>query len=383
MRIAQLAPVAEAVPPLLYGGTERVVDWLTTELVRRGHEVTLFASGDSRTTATLVPVRPNALRLNTPPLYDGTAWSLVGALELLERVGEFDVVHNHLDFLALPALRGTGVPVVTTLHGRLDVDGLAPVYRHLRDCPLIAISDDQRAQLPEAHWVGTVHHGLPLECYEPGPGRGDYLVFLGRISPEKRPHVAIEAARRAGVRLVVAAKVDSVDRVYFEETVAPLLRAPGIEFIGEVDEAGKAALLRDARALLFPILWPEPFGIAMVEAMAYGAPVITRRCGSTPEIVLDGVSGFVCDDDEAIVRAIGQIDRLDRAACRRRVEERFSVERMADDYEAIFMGLRRDVKAPPRPQRRASVSTGPAPATAASTAADARPRRPPARARPA
>lgn len=336
MRIAQLAPVAETVPPALYGGTERVIDWLTSELVRRGHQVTLFASGDSSTSANLVPVRRRSIRLEAPPRVDGGAWSLISALELIERADEFDVVHNHLDFLPLLALRGLGLPVLTTLHGRLDIDGLAPLYRRFSEFPLVSISDAQRPPLGEVNWLATVHHGLPLDRYDPGPGGGDYFVFLGRISPEKRPHIAIDAARRAGVRLVLAAKVDRVDREYFEKEVEPRLHHPGIEFIGEVDEIGKAELLRDARGLLFPILWPEPFGLAMTEAMAFGTPVITRRCGSTPEVVAHEKTGFVCDDDDALVDAIARIDRIDRAACRGWVEERFSVGRMARDYEALY-----------------------------------------------
>jgi glycosyltransferase involved in cell wall biosynthesis len=341
MRIAQLAPIAEPVPPLLYGGTERVVDWLTTELRGRGHEITLFASGDSQTEATVVPVRPKALRLDAPPRFDGAAWALVGALAVLDRLDEFDVVHNHLDFAPLAVLQGASslTPVLTTLHGRLDIDGLLPLSRRLARFPLVSISDAQRSALPEASWAATVYHGLPMDEYVPGPGRGDYFLFLGRISAEKRPHVAIHAARRAGVRLVIAAKVDEVDRDYFETEVVPLLGYPGIDFVGEVDEAGKARLLRDARGLLFPILWPEPFGLVMVESMAFGTPVITRRCGSTPEVVSHGRTGFVCDDDDALQAAIRGIDRIDRAACRRWVESRFSVGRMAAQYEAIYERL--------------------------------------------
>jgi glycosyltransferase involved in cell wall biosynthesis len=309
---------------------------LTCELVRRGHSVTLFASGDSTTAGDLTAIVPRSLRANANGLTDHAAWQLYAIGRMVERLREFDVVHSHLDYLCFPSLRGAGAPLLTTLHGRLDLDGLREIYGHYREFPLVSISDSQRDPLPDANWIATVHHGLPLQSYVVGPGDGDYFVFLGRISPEKRPHVAIQAARRAGVRLVIAAKVDVVDRAYFETTIAPLLEDPLIEFIGEVDEVDKADLLGNARGLLFPILWPEPFGLAMTEAMAYGTPVITRRCGSTPEVVDHGRVGYVCDDDDEIVAALRRIDRIDRSACRRWVEERFSVERMADRYEELY-----------------------------------------------
>jgi glycosyltransferase involved in cell wall biosynthesis len=256
-----------------------------------------------------------------------------------DRAGEFDVIHSHLDVLGLPAWRGCRAPVVSTLHGRLDLPGLPDLLREFDDQPLVSISDAQRAPAPDACWAATIHHGLPLAPYTVGPGRGDYVVFLGRISPEKRPDAAITIARRAGVRLVITAKVDRVDREYFATVVEPLLREPGVEFVGEVDDAAKVALLRDARALLFPILWPEPFGLAMIEALACGTPVLTRRCGSTPEIVDDPRVGVVADDDDALVAALGRLDQLDRAACRAHVERRFTVGRMADAYEALYRRL--------------------------------------------
>ena len=336
MRIAQIAPVCESVPPKGYGGTERVVSWLTEELVRRGHRVTLFASADSRTRGRLVPVVERALDRG-----GGSDSVMAHVLEIgmvQRRLAEFDVLHSHIDYLAFPAFRDSDPPLVTTLHGRLDIEELAPIVRHFWQRPLVSISDSQRAPLPAANWVATVHHGLPLADYPFGDGRGDYLLFLGRMSPEKRPDVAIDAARRAGVRLVLAAKVDPTDRDYFESAVRPRLAEPGIEFIGEVDQMAKIALLRDARALLFPILWPEPFGLVMIEAMACGTPVIARRCGSVDEVVGAGV-GRICDDDAALVPAIAEAGSIDRARCRRWVEQWFSVERMATAYERIYRRL--------------------------------------------
>ena len=337
LRIAQVAPLYEAVPPALYGGTERVVSWLTEELVRRGHQVTLFASGDSHTGARLVAPTKRAVRGSTEvdPLF-----THLGELaSVQDQAAQFDVIHSHVDVLGLLGFRRTGrTPVVTTLHGRLDLPSLPDLLEQVRDMPLVSISDAQRSPAPRAGWIGTVYHGLPLTEYVMGAGRGDYAVFLGRISPEKRPDAAIEIARRAGMRLVIAAKIDDADRAYFEQ-IEHLFRLPGVDFIGEVNEREKVALLGEARALLFPILWPEPFGLAMIEAMACGTPVLTRRCGSTPEIVDDPRVGIVCDDDEGLVRALGRVDDFDRAACRELVERRFSVEQMADGYEAIYRSL--------------------------------------------
>jgi glycosyltransferase involved in cell wall biosynthesis len=357
MRIAQVAPVAEAVPPERYGGTERVVSWLTEELVRRGHEVTLFAAGSSQTSATLVPVVPCALR-QSDQRYDSVTWQPVEEALVQERADEFDIIHSHIDEFAVTMLNGgVSTPVVTTLHGRLDRNDVQQLLENDR-MPAVSISYAQRDPVPSAWWAANIYHGLPLDRYRPAPGDGDYLVFLGRISPEKRPHVAIDIARRAGVRLVIAAKVDAADRQYFEEVVRPRLSDPLVDFVGEVDEQAKGQLLRHARALLFPILWPEPFGLAMTEALAYGTPVITRRCGSTPEVVAHGRVGYVCDDDESLVDAVQQVGRIDRADCRRWVEERFSVERMTADYERAFETLATDHTDAP------SVTIAPAPQAA-------------------
>ena len=338
MRIALLAPLAEAVPPRLYGGTERVVHWLTEGLLARGHEVTLFASGDSRTRARLVPVVERALRLDPSDLREDVALHLLEAELCRLAVDEFDVVHSHIDYLAFNVLRGLPACTVTTLHGRLDLDGLAALYEH-HDGALVSISDAQRVALPRARWVATVHHGLMLDDYRFAPAGGSFLLFLGRMSPEKRPDVAIRVARRAGIPIVLAAKLEPQQRAYFDDAVAPLLREPGVDFIGEVDDARKVDLLGQARALLFPVLWPEPFGLAMIEAMACGTPVVARRCGSIPEVVEDGVTGFVCDDDDQLVEAVARAHEIDRAACRRSVEQRFSNGRMAADYEALYDSL--------------------------------------------
>jgi glycosyltransferase involved in cell wall biosynthesis len=342
MRIALLAPLHEAVPPHRYGGTERVLSWLTEELVRRGHTVTLFASGDSRTEATVVPVTPVALRPCGAKEVIGPHLKQIALLR--DRLSEFDVIHSHVDFFALPFHRHGDPPIVTTLHGRLDLPEFAPVYTAFQNEAFVSISNAQRLPVPDLRWVATVYHGLPLAEYPVGPGRGDYVLFLGRISPEKRPHAAIDVARRAGVRLVLAAKVDPTDRAYYEEAIVPRLAVAGsaVDYVGETDLAETVRLLQDARALLFPIDWPEPFGLAMIESMACGTPVVTRRCGSTPEVVDHGSTGFVCDDDEDVLLALKRLDRIDRATCRAQVEARFTVERMTDDYEAVYRRLERE-----------------------------------------
>ncbi len=339
MRVAMVAPLAEAVPPTLYGGTERVVSVLTEELARRGHDITLFASGDSITDARLVSSVPRALRLD-PDVHDYVASTLVGLTEVYGRSNQFDLIHNHVDYLAFPFARLTGTSTITTVHGRLDLAETQRLYRAFPEARLVALSRDQRTHLPEANWVGTVSNGIDLRNFHFRPDPGDYLVFLGRISPEKRPDRAIAIARDAGMRLVMAAKVDTVDQAYYEHAIAPLIRAtPGVEFIGEIDESGKDKLLGGAYAYLFPIDWPEPFGLTMVEAMATGTPVIAYRAGSVPEVVVDGVTGFVCDTVSAMVAAVARVPDLDRAACRRHVERHFSTVAMADGYEQIYAAM--------------------------------------------
>jgi glycosyltransferase involved in cell wall biosynthesis len=345
MRIAQVAPLFESVPPRLYGGTERVVSDLTEELVRRGHEVTLFASGDSCTTATLVPVVDRALRFgaDTRDLLTAEFARQMGMV--FSRAADFDVIHCHVDYLAFPFSMLTRTRTVHTIHGRLDLPHLVPVYRQFNTVPLVSISDAQRAPLEAVgvHWAGTVYHGLPTERYAFSPEDRGYLAFLGRISPEKQPDLAIEIARRVGLPIKIAAKIDAVDREYYERTVAPLLDDPLVEYLGEIGDADKAAFLGSARALLFPIDWPEPFGLVMIEAMACGTPIVARPCGSVPEVVVDGRTGFVGSSLVELADAVKRIDEIDRAECRRHVEAHFSVERMAEDYEAVYrrLGARR------------------------------------------
>ncbi|HEX7054980.1 MAG TPA: glycosyltransferase family 4 protein [Burkholderiales bacterium] len=339
MRIAQIAPLTESVPPKLYGGTERVVHYLTEELVRQGHEVTLFASGDSRTSARLIAPVPRALRLD-PQVRDSLPHVMLQMEQVRRHAWEFDVLHFHVDLVHFPVFRELRRRTVTTLHGRLDLPDIVPFYTEFRDMPLVSISRDQRGYLPHVHWIGTVHHGLPLSALplnaEP---EGDYLAFIGRIAPEKRPDRAIAIARRAGMRLRIAAKVDAVDRDYFQRQIEPLLTAPHVEFVGEIGEDQKADFLGNARALLFPVDWPEPFGLVAIEAMACGTPVIGWRCGAVPEIVEDGVTGYVVDSELEAARAVARIDGIDRRGVRRRFEERFSAERMAREYVSIYQSL--------------------------------------------
>jgi glycosyltransferase involved in cell wall biosynthesis len=336
MKIAQIAPLTEAVPPRLYGGTERIVSYLTEELVRQGHEVTVFATGDSRTSATLVPCCPKALRLD-PAVRDPIPYILMMLDEVRRRADEFDVLHFHLDLVHFPIFRDIAARTVTTLHGRLDLRYLHPFYRRFTEFPFVSISHDQRRPMPPVNWVRTAHHGLPLDLLRltESPGE-DYLAFLGRISPEKRPDRAIEIARRAHMRIRIAAKVDHVDREYFESQIRPLLDDPLVEFIGEIGEEEKSDFLGNARALLFPIDWPEPFGLVMIEAMACGTPVIAFRHGSVPEVLDEGVTGFIVQNIEQAVQAVGRACELDRRAIRRQFERRFSVTRMACDYVDVY-----------------------------------------------
>jgi glycosyltransferase involved in cell wall biosynthesis len=334
LRIAQVAPLHESVPPRLYGGTERIVSYLTESLVGHGHDVTLFASGDSRTSARLVECSPRALRL--ADCTDGLPWHIAMLEQVARQARHFDLVHFHIDYLHFPISQRERYAHITTMHGRLDLADLAPIYTSFADVPLVSISDAQRAPLPQVGWQGTVYHGLPADLYQLQPDPGDYLAFLGRISPEKRPDRAIEIARRAGVRLRIAAKIDRADRAYFADTIAPLLRQPHVEYLGEIDEDGKQELLGGALALVFPIDWPEPFGMVMVEAMACGTPVIAYRCGSVPEVIDHGVTGFICDDLDQAVAAVARASELSRATCRRVFEQRFTADRMTHDYVSIY-----------------------------------------------
>jgi glycosyltransferase involved in cell wall biosynthesis len=330
MRIAQVAPLMEAVPPRLYGGTERMVSWLTEDLVALGHDVTLFASADSQTSAKLFPCAPLGLRL--AGITDATATTLVMLNRVLRMENEFDIIHLHIDLLQFPLFRDLAHKCVTTLHGRLDLPDRIALHHAVPDMPLLSISDSQRKPMPpHVDWLATVYHGLPADQLRCGPG-GSYLLFLGRISPEKRPDRAIEIAIAAGVPLKIAAKVDPADQAYFRDTIEPMLDHPLVDFVGEVDEVGKFALLSHARALIFPIDWPEPFGLVMIEAMSVGTPVIAWRNGSVPEVIRDGVSGLVVGSMEEAVLAVTRVGAIDRAAVRREFETRFSVRRMTLDY---------------------------------------------------
>jgi glycosyltransferase involved in cell wall biosynthesis len=335
MKIAQVAPLYESVPPKYYGGTERVVSYLTEELVRQGHDVTLFAAGDSETKAHLAPGSHRSLRLDKH-CEDEIAHHIL----LLERVEqmehEFEVVHYHLGYLHFPMARRLVTPHVSTQHGRLDMPDLQPLYQEFRDLPNVSISNDQRYPMPWMNWTATVYHGLAEDLYAFHPEPGSYFAFLGRISPEKRVDRAIAIATRLGVPLKIAAKVDKVDVEYFESTIQPLLHAPEIDYVGEIGEGEKAEFLGHAIALLFPIDWPEPFGLVMIEAMSCGTPVIAYRHGSVPEIITEGVTGFVVDDLTGAVAAADRVSALDRNLCREEFENRFSSRRMAEDYLSVY-----------------------------------------------
>lgn len=355
MRIGQVAPLFESVPPQRYGGTERVVSGLTEELTRRGHDVVLFASGDSHTSARLVPCAPQGLRLH-PGVRDYFAYT-IRELERVRRVAdEFDVIHNHVDYFAFPYSRLIRTPVVTTLHGRLDLQEVRDVIGDFPEVRLVSISDAQRAPLLSANWLGTVYNGVDLRHFTFRDRPGGYLAFLGRISPEKRPDRAIEIARAVGMSLRIAAKIDPVDQDYYSHAIKPLLRDRDIEYLGEIGEAEKDEFLGNAYAYLFPIDWPEPFGITMVEAMACGTPVIAMGHGSVPEIVAHGRTGFVCRTIADMIRAVADVPRIDRRACRARVAEQFSLERMVDGYEAIYRRVCGPLPAASRPV--ASVAGG-------------------------
>jgi glycosyltransferase involved in cell wall biosynthesis len=338
MRIAQVSPLFESVPPRSYGGTERVVSYLTEELVRQGHHVTLFASGDSVTSAELVKIAPRSLRLSRSSVdYLAHHYRMIEAVA--RRADEFDLIHYHVDFLHYPVSRRLESVHVTTLHGRLDLPDLVPLYEEFPEMPVVSISNAQRVPLPWIHWVATVHHGLPPDLYSFCADPGQYLVFVGRISPEKRLDRAISIAERSGLPLRIAAKIDRVDAEYFNQCIEPLLDNPLIEYLGEVGDREKNALIGGAAALLFPIDWPEPFGLVMIESMACGTPVIAYRKGSVPEIIEEDVTGFVVNDLEEAVEAVHRIPAINRRNCRAAFEKRFTVERMARDYVDVYEQL--------------------------------------------
>ncbi len=337
MRIAQVSPLYESVPPQAYGGTERVVSYITEELARLGHDVTLFASGDSVTTAALVPCVERSLRVHLPG-GDPLARHICMLEAVQQRAETFDLIHYHVDYLHFPLSRRSSTPHVTTLHGRLDSSDLAALYREFDDMPLVSISDSQRGPLPWVNWISTVHHGLPLDLYTGVDQPGSYLAFIGRISPEKGVDRAIDIARRSGVPLLIAAKVDRVDEVYFHDRIKPMLGG-NVEYIGEIQEHEKQAFLGSALALLFQIDWPEPFGLAMIEAMACGTPVIARNRGSISEVVDHGVTGFIVEEIDDAVQCVHTAAVLDRRVCRETFERRFSVQRMAHDYLKVYRSL--------------------------------------------
>lgn len=337
MRIAQVSPLIESVPPKQYGGTERIVSYLTEELIRLGHDVTLFASGDSITNARLEPIIPTALRLEnrTDPL----AAHLLMLEKIYLRSSRFDIIHFHTGYMHFPLCRRLDVPSITTHHGRLDFIEWQPLYEEFREIPVVSISDHQRSPIPWANWQATIYNGIPGESYNFRDQPGSYLAFLGRISPEKRVDRAIEIARKVGMKLKIAAKVDKVDVEYFETRIKPLLKGPEVEYIGEIGEADKDDFLGNAYALLFPIDWPEPFGLVMIESMACGTPVIAYRNGSVPEVMHDGVTGLIVDNQDEAVAAVEKVGGLHRAACRRVFEQRYSATRMARDYVSAYEQL--------------------------------------------
>lgn len=334
MKIAQVAPLFESVPPKLYGGTERVVHYITEELVKRGHEVVLYASGDSNTSAELVPIVPEALRL--AGVKEPNPYIIMQLTKVLEDADKFDIIHSHIDFYGFPIEKLTGIPTVHTMHGRLDLEYYPDMVKAYPELKLISISNSQREPLPFANFVATVYHGLPKNLYSYSDSPEDYLLFLGRISPEKRPDLAIKVAVKAGIKLKIAAKIDDADREYYEKEVKDLMKHPLVEYLGEVNDEQKNELIGKALALIMPIDWPEPFGLTAIEALACGTPVIARPCGALPEIVVDGKVGFLRKELDELVDAVKNVDKIDRKACRAYFEKHFTVERMVDDYEKVY-----------------------------------------------
>jgi glycosyltransferase involved in cell wall biosynthesis len=337
MRIAQVSPLYESVPPSLYGGTERVIFYLTEELIRRGHEVTLFASGDSKTSATLVPFCPRALRLD-PNCVDPLAHHILMLEKVQQRATDFDIIHYHIDYLHFPVSRRQPAPQVTTLHGRLDIPDVAAIFNEYRDMPLVSISNSQRSPFPDVRWLGTVYHGLPKNYFHLNTEPADYLAFLGRISPEKGLDEAIRIAIGSGSKLRVAAKIDKVDRQYFETVIRPLFSEykSAIEYVGEISDREKNSFLGSARALLFPVNWPEPFGLVLLESMACGTPIIAYNRGSVPEIIDHGKSGYIVNGTAEAIHAVRNISQINRTECHQVFSERFTVEKMAEGYLKIY-----------------------------------------------
>ncbi len=338
MRIAMVSPLYESVPPKLYGGTERVVSYLTEELVKLGHEVILFASEDSQTKAQLIPVCPKALRLDSNTK-DPIVWHLYMFEEVYKRANMFDIIHFHTEYLHLPLAVRHSTPFISTLHGRLDLPEYKPLFKIFKDAPFVSISNSQRKPLPWLNWQATIYHGLPEDLYKFYPESGKYLAFLGRISPEKRPDRAIEIAEKFGMKLKIAAKVDKADENYFNEIIKPMLKNPWVEFIGEIGEKEKNEFLGNAYALIFPINWPEPFGLVMIEALACGTPVVAWNCGSVSEIIENGKTGYIVNSIEEAIKALDNISSIDRKACRTSFEQRFTARRMAEDYLKVYKTL--------------------------------------------
>jgi glycosyltransferase involved in cell wall biosynthesis len=347
MRIAQIAPLTESVPPALYGGTERVISWLTEELVEFGHNVTLFASGDSITNARLEPMWPRSLRLDGT-VRDSYALHMAIIEQVFRRADQFDMMHFHLDYFSFSLMARQKTPFVTTLHGRLDLPEHQAVFSTFSSAPVVSISNSQRRPIPNANWVATVQHGLPAGLLRPQPAEPTYLAFLGRISPEKRADAAIRIAQSCGMPLKIAAKIDRADLDYFNEAIRPLFAAPGVDYVGEISDAQKSAFLSGAVALLVPIDWPEPFGLVMIEAMACGVPVIAFNRGSVGEIIEHGVTGFVVEDEASAVEAVRQVGALSRKLIRKRFEARFTSSRMAEDYLDVYRALIEGATARPR-----------------------------------